>query len=319
MATYTKKPLKNPKKMLTANGKKRLDLKGYLAKKKASIDRMLDQLLPSENVFPSRLHQAMRYCLFAGGKKIRPILALGAVEAVGKSSDEFIQEVCALELIHTYTLIHDDLPSMDNGDYRRGSPTTHKIYGEAIAILAGDALLTEAFHILSLAAKENPNKTSQIVEIIQLIADASGSRGLIGGQTVDLESEGKAIESCILEYIHKQKTGRLITVSVLLGGILAGVSQDEIACLTRYGEAIGQAFQITDDILDSLGTVSELGKDIKSDSKKKKATYPLLLGMEEAKRQQKVLYQDAINALISFDKKAAPLRAIGRYIIERKV
>ncbi len=227
-----------------------------------------------------------------------------------------LKEACALELIHTYSLIHDDLPAMDNDAVRRGVPTTHTVFGEALAILAGDALLTEAFVILSgrFNAGANPQAT---IEIIKLIAEAAGSRGLIGGQVVDLEAEGKDIDEHLLEYIHTHKTGCLITASILLGATLAGGTAEQLSRLRDYGSAIGLAFQIADDILDVTASTQTLGKTAGSDQKRKKATYPARYGIEEARRKQQELYATALAALRTFDDKAEALRHIARYIIER--
>ena len=295
-----------------------MDLDAYLEEKKALIDGYLDQLLPARDAFPPLLHQAMRYCLCAGGKRIRPILAFAAAEAVGGNPDIMVQEACALELIHTFTLIHDDLPSMDNDDYRRGMPTTHKVFGEAMAILAGDALLTEAFKILACGFNRGAHKAEHMVEIIKIVAEASGSQGVVGGQVVDLDSEGKVIATSRLEYIHRHKTGTLITASLILGGILGGASSEEIEHLKAYGESIGHAFQITDDILDVQGSNAELGKNTGSDQKKRKATYPSIIGMEEAEKKQLELYRRALESLESFDGRADHLRKIALYIIQRQ-
>jgi geranylgeranyl diphosphate synthase type II len=293
-----------------------MDILPYLKAKKAAVDRMLEQVLPEESAFPPRLHQAMRYALLAGGKRLRPILALAAAEAVGGDDNAILREACALELIHTYSLIHDDLPAMDNDVFRRGLPTTHTVFGEAMAILAGDALLTEAFAILS-SGTTNRSSTQHIIEVIKLIAEAAGSRGLIGGQVVDLESEEKAIDKNQLDYIHTHKTGCLITASVILGAILAGSTAEQIACLRDYGAAIGLAFQITDDILDVTESTQTLGKTAGSDQKRNKATYPALHGLEEARKKQQALYAAALNSLQAVDEKGDPLRCIARYIIER--
>ena len=296
---------------------KPFEIQTYLKEKKNLIDKTLDSLLPGKEEFPSQLHQAMRYCLFAGGKRLRPILSIAAAEAVGGDSGSIIREACAIELIHTYTLIHDDLPAMDNDDYRRGCLSTHKVFGEAVAILAGDALMAEAFSLLAGGLTNGAHKPEKIVKIISVVADACGSKGVLGGQVVDLESEGKLIDKNLLNYIHTHKTGRLITASVALGAILGDGEEEKIQCLKEYSGAIGLAFQITDDILDILGSTETLGKQVGSDSKKGKATYPGILGMNEAKKMQKVLFQQAVDALKPFDEKAYPLREIARLIIER--
>jgi len=294
-----------------------MDLQKYLAEKKAAVDQALETVIAPESTYPASIHKAMRYCLFAGGKRLRPILALAAAEAVGGDGRTILREACALELIHTYSLVHDDLPAMDNDDYRRGVPTTHTVFGEALAILAGDALLTEAYKLLAGGGASGQHTAAQLLAIIELLADACGSRGLIGGQVVDLESEGKAIDASVLDYIHSHKTGKLIIASVELGARLAGGSPDQVECLRSYGAAIGLAFQIADDILDVTGSSAVLGKKTGSDQKQQKATYPALCGQEEARRRQRALCEDAVAALKAFDEKAAPLRAIARYIIER--
>ena len=293
-----------------------MDILQYLKAKKDAVDRMLERVLPEESAYPPRLHQAMRYALLAGGKRLRPILAIAAAEAVGGDGSAILREACALELIHTYSLIHDDLPSMDNDSVRRGLPTTHTVFGEAMAILAGDALLTEAFAVLSAGATSR-SSSLHIIEVIKLIAEAAGSRGLIGGQVVDLESEGKTIDDDQLDYIHAHKTGSLLTASVLLGALLAGSTSDHISHLRNYGAAIGLAFQITDDILDVTESTQTLGKTAGSDEKKNKATYPALHGLEAARQRQQSLCAAALHALQTFDEKAEPLRCIARYIIER--
>ncbi len=293
------------------------DVQLYLQEKKELVDKALDKLLPAEEEFPPQIHKAMRYCLFAGGKRLRPILALAAAEAVGGNPESIIRQACALELVHTYTLIHDDLPAMDNDDYRRGHLSTHMVFGEAVAILAGDALLTEAFRVLAGNSSNDNHRPEKIIEIIRMLADASSSKGIIGGQVVDLESEGKVIEKDLLDYMHTRKTGHLITASVSLGATLGGAEKITIQCLKQYGMATGLAFQITDDILDVRGSTENLGKQIGSDNKKGKATYPGILGMDEAIKKQAVLFQQAIDALQSFDEKANPLRGIAKLIVER--
>ena len=293
------------------------DIETYLKEKKKQVDRALDEALPESGTFPPRLHQAMRYCLFAGGKRLRPILALASAEAVGGSPEHIVNEACALELIHTYSLIHDDLPAMDNDDYRRGCPATHKKFGEGVAVLAGDALLTEAFRVLSGGLGQGRHTPEKMLAVIRLVADACGSNGIIGGQVVDLESERKAIDQDTLEYIHTHKTGRLIEASVMMGGVLAGGNTDQLRCLKVYSSAIGLVFQITDDILDVLGSTEALGKEVGSDTQRGKATYPGIMGMDEAQRMQKVLYRKAVNAIETFDNRSDPLREIARIIIER--
>jgi geranylgeranyl diphosphate synthase type II len=294
-----------------------MDLKEYLKERCQMVDQALDRFLPSGDELPASLHGSMRYSVFAGGKRVRPVLMLAACETVGGQLSWALPAACAMEMIHTYSLIHDDLPAMDDDDFRRGNPTNHKVYGEATAILAGDALLTEAF-ILLARAEEGAHPAARL-RVIHEIAHASGSRGMVGGQVVDMESEGKGeIDLATLSYIHTHKTGALIRASVRAGAILGGASAESLAALTRYGDAIGLAFQIADDILDVEGTTEELGKDAGSDQARGKATYPALVGLEASKARALELVQMALDALAPFDERAEPLRAIASYIVKRK-
>jgi len=294
-----------------------MDLKSYLNERCQLVDQALDRVLPEGNELPASLHGSMRYSVFAGGKRVRPVLMLAACETVGGQVAAALPAACAMEMIHTYSLIHDDLPAMDDDDFRRGNPTNHKVYGEATAILAGDALLTEAFILLS--RDEEGSDPAARLKVIHEIAGASGSRGMVGGQVVDMESEGKGeIDLATLSYIHTHKTGALIRASVRAGAILGGASAESLHALTRYGEAIGLAFQIADDILDVEGTTEELGKDAGSDQARGKATYPALVGLEASKARAQELVQMALDALASFDERAEPLRAIASYIVKRK-
>jgi geranylgeranyl diphosphate synthase, type II len=294
-----------------------MDLKDYLKQRCQLVDKALEGFLPDAGELPASLHGSMRYSVFAGGKRVRPVLMLAACETVGGDLERAIPAACAMEMIHTYSLIHDDLPAMDDDDFRRGNPTNHKVYGEATAILAGDALLTEAFILLS--REEQGGDPAARLRVIQEIAHASGSRGMVGGQVVDMESEGKGeIDLAILSYIHTHKTGALIRASVRAGAILGGATDEGIKALTRYGEAIGLAFQIADDILDVEGTTEELGKDAGSDQARGKATYPALVGLEVSKARAQELVQMALDSLAGFDERAEPLRAIASYIVKRK-
>jgi len=295
-----------------------LDLKKYLQEKEDIVNKALDTLLPKEDEFPQRLHKAMRYSVFAGGKRIRPILAIAAAEVFGKTAANVINIACAIELIHTYSLIHDDLPAIDNDDLRRGLPTNHKVFGEAIALLAGDALLTKAFQIMSQPSAVSGQQSALILKSIHEITKAAGSTGMVGGQVVDIESEGKEVAFPVLEYIHIHKTGELILASVRAGAILAGAENKELETITRYGEAIGLAFQIADDIIDVEGNKEDVGKNIGGDAKKGKVTYPSILGVDESRKRARELVDMAITALKDFDRKAEPLREIARYIVERK-
>lgn len=294
-----------------------MDLKEYLKSRCRLVDEALDRFLPDAGELPASLHGSMRYSVFAGGKRVRPVLMLAACETVGGELSRALHAACAMEMIHTYSLIHDDLPAMDDDDFRRGNPTNHKVYGEATAILAGDALLTEAFILLSRT--EGGGDPAATLRVIHEIAHGSGSRGMVGGQVVDMESEGKGeIDLATLSYIHTHKTGALIRASVRSGAILGGATAESLAALTRYGDAIGLAFQIADDILDVEGTTEELGKDAGSDQARGKATYPALVGLEASKARAQELVQMALDALAPFDEKAEPLRAIASYIVKRK-
>ena len=293
------------------------DIHAYLDRGRRLVDAALDRLLPPETAQPPGLHKAMRYSIFAGGKRLRPILAMAAAEAVGARPETVLDEACSLELIHTYTLIHDDLPAMDNDDFRRGMPTSHKAFGEAVAILAGDALQTHAFGLFARAHTSLRHSPERLLEVIGMLAGACGSQGVIGGQVVDIESEGRPVSREMLDYIHAHKTGKLIHAAVMLGAILGGATQARQADLSRYGEAIGLAFQITDDILDVVSTSEQLGKTAGKDAQEGKATYPSLLGMEEARRMQQHYFELSLAALALYDDTAEPLRQIARVIVER--
>lgn len=294
-----------------------MDLVEYLKRKKRLIDEALEKVIPHETDFPQSLHKAMRYALLHGGKRIRPILAIAAYEVVGGTGDGILPYACALELIHTYSLIHDDLPALDNDDYRRGKPTTHKAFGEATAILAGDALLTEAFRLMSTEGLGREVRPRVAIEAIGEISRAVGAAGMIAGQVVDLESEGKQVELPILEFIHTHKTGSLILVCVRTGGLLGGGTEMEMEALTRYGKAIGLAFQITDDILDVEGSRIAMGRPPGADVSRNKVTYPALLGLGESKRRYNELIAKGIEALELFGDRGEPLREIALYIGER--
>ena len=314
-----------------------MDIENYLKEKRELIDSYLTSYfsVPAE---PSLLHEAMRYSLFAGGKRIRPILALSAYEACGRDPKNSIPYASALELIHTYSLIHDDLPSMDNDDLRRGKSTSHKVFGEAIAILAGDALLTEAFLMLTnnsllpplnkggergvKGGKERLHdeiKSLSLLKAIREVALSSGVHGMVGGQAMDILSENSKPERDTLTFIHTHKTAALITASVRIGGILADSDVNTLKALTQYGERIGLAFQITDDILNVEGNTEELGKAAGSDAKMKKMTYPAFYGIEKSRQEAENLVAGAIDALALFPSVADPLRAIARYLIQRRV
>jgi len=283
------------------------------------VDEALDRYLPLADELPISLHKAMRYSVFAGGKRVRPILLLAACEAVGGDLNRAMPAACAMEMIHTYSLIHDDLPAMDDDDFRRGNPTNHKVFGEAIAILAGDALLTEAFVLMSNPEYSGAAEVSRLLPVINEIARCAGSHGMVGGQVVDMESEGKPdVDLATVQYIHTHKTGALIKASVKAGALLGGADETDLAAMTRFGEAVGLAFQIADDILDIEGTTEEIGKDAGSDEARGKATYPAIVGLAEAKQRAGELVGMALKALAGFDAKADPLREIAKYTVYRK-
>ncbi len=292
-----------------------MDLQVYLAEKTEIVNKRLSRLLPAVGDYPQSLHKAMHYSLFAGGKRLRPVLVLAAAEAVGGDVEAAINTACAFECIHTYSLIHDDLPAIDNDDLRRGRPTCHKEFGEAAAILAGDALLTVAFGLIAATKGAAP---SAVLGAVSELARAAGSTGMIGGQMIDIESEGQEVSFPVLEYIHIHKTGELMRASVRCGAMLGGAAEAELGSLTRYAEAIGLAFQIADDILDVEGSSEEMGKPTGGDQKKGKATYPALIGLDASRQRAAELVEMAIEALSGFDVRAEPLREIARYITARK-
>ncbi len=296
-----------------------MDIKAYLKEECARVDSALDSFLPAESNPPCALHKAMRYSVFAGGKRIRPILMLSACSAVGGDISQALPFACAMEMIHTYSLIHDDLPAMDNDDFRRGNPTNHKVFGEAAAILAGDALLTEAFRLMSSPGSAPAVDAIKKLKVINEIAGASGSSGMVGGQFVDMESEGRPdIDIPIVRYIHTHKTGALIRASVLSGAILGGAEADSLAAMERYGRAAGLAFQIADDILDIEGTTEEIGKDAGSDEARGKATYPAVIGLSAAREEARNMMNEAVDSLKTFGTEADPLREMALYIVMRK-
>lgn len=299
-----------------------MDIKTYLKERKTLIDSFLESYFASP-LTPKTLNDSMVYSLSAGGKRIRPVLCLAAYEACAKDGNvkaaDIVPYASALEFIHTYSLIHDDLPAMDNDDLRRSKPTNHKVFGEGMAILAGDGLLTEAFYMLSNNRQSAVSlQPAAILRVIREIAIASGIHGMVGGQAQDLLSEDAEPDEETLAFIHRHKTAALITASVRSGGLLAGCSDEQIFRLTSYGENIGLAFQVIDDILDVEGETEMLGKPKGSDEKKKKMTYPKLYGIEKSREKAKELIDGAIEALDVFDEKAEPLRAIARYLLERK-
>jgi geranylgeranyl diphosphate synthase type II len=293
------------------------DLATRMAERRASVDGALDRWLPPPTEPPSTIHEAMRYSVFAGGKRLRPLLALFGCEAVGGTADDAMPGAVALELIHTYSLVHDDLPAMDDDDFRRGRPTCHKVYGEAIAILAGDALLTHAFHVLAdqvAAGVPAPRRLRMVAEI----AVAAGSVGMVGGQTMDIQAEGKTLDPATLLTLHSKKTGALLRVSLRVGGLAGGADEAALGHLTRYGERLGLAFQIVDDILDIEGNSAEMGKTAGSDLRKHKATYPAVFGLEASRREATRLLDEARDAVRPFGKTGAMLVALAEFVGQRR-
>ncbi len=293
----------------------RFDLASYLKDKKQLVEAALDASLPITR--PAKIYEAMRYSLLAGGKRLRPILCLNTCELMGGTIEMALPTACALEMIHTMSLIHDDLPAMDNDDYRRGKLTNHKVYGEDIAILAGDALLSYAFEYL--ATQTHNVALPNLVDVIARLGRTVGAAGLVGGQVLDIESEGKSdVNVDTLKFIHIHKTGALLETSVVSGAVLAGANSEDVERLSRYAQNIGLAFQIIDDILDVTSTQEELGKTAGKDERAQKATYPSLWGIEESQKQAQTLIDEAITQLTPYGEAAQPLAAIAQFIVARK-
>lgn len=290
------------------------DLPNYLRDRQALVEAALEASIPV--IYPEKIYEAMRYSLMAGGKRLRPILCLATCELVGGTLDMAMPTACALEMIHTMSLIHDDLPSMDNDDYRRGKLTNHKVYGEDVAILAGDGLLAYAFEVIADRTRQVP--PDRILKVVTRVGRAVSAAGLVGGQVVDLEAEGRSDVSIeTLNFIHRHKTAALLEASVVSGAILAGATDLEVQRLSQYAQDIGLAFQIIDDVLDITATQEELGKTAGKDLQAQKATYPSIWGIEESKRQAKVLVEAAKAGLEPFGEAARPLMAIADYITAR--
>jgi geranylgeranyl diphosphate synthase, type II len=292
-----------------------VNLKRYLVARQREVDRALDRFLPKAPVAPATIHKAMRYSLFAGGKRLRPILCLAAAEACDGKIGAALPHACAVECIHTYSLIHDDLPSMDNDDLRRGRPTCHKVFGDGIAILAGDALLTIAFEI---ATHAKPVSRYDLRDIFREITEAAGSRKLIAGQVADLEAEGRRLTRAEVRSIHENKTAALLTTSVRLGAMSANATAKELAAVTAFGRALGLAFQVIDDILDVTQTSEKLGKSAGKDLAAQKATYPAVIGLDKSRAEARRLTTQAHRALDSLGKKAGVLRALADYLLARE-
>ena len=316
MASITWNPLRLMVRVM--KDERRPDIKSYLMEKKALVDKSLYDYFPESAGIEADILKAMKYSLFAGGKRLRPILCMAGAAAVGGVESDVVPIACALEFIHTYSLIHDDLPAMDNDDLRRGKPSSHKVFGEAVAILAGDGLLTEAFSIMTASGITERIPPESLIRVINLIADAAGFRGMVGGQVIDIQTEGKPVDISVVEVMHARKTGALITASVLSGAIIGGGDKSRIEAIAEYGNKIGLLFQISDDILDIEGDSRIMGKKAGADKEKKKNTYPALLGLKKSGQIRTKLLDEAVESLQDFDEKAWPLRRIARYIIERK-
>ena len=291
-----------------------MSLKRYLASRSALVDKALDRHLPKATVKPATIHKAMRYSLFAGGKRLRPILCLAAAEACGGSIASAMPLACAVECVHTYSLIHDDLPCMDDDDFRRGRPTCHKVFGEGIAVLAGDALLTQAFEILSLA---DTWPRYRMDALLKELAVCAGSRWLIAGQVADIEGEGEKTDARQLRFIHECKTAALLATSIRFGAMSANADEKKLRALTAFGKSLGLAFQIIDDILDVTQTSAKLGKSAGKDVAANKSTYPAVLGLDKSRKEARRLTNLAHTSLKMFGKKAAQLGALADYLLER--
>ena len=293
-----------------------MNLKAYLRSRRKEIDRALDYYLPKTNVKPATLHKAMRYSLFAGGKRLRPILCLAAAEACRGRVTNALPLACALECIHTYSLVHDDLPSMDNDDYRRGRPTCHRVFGDGIAVLAGDALLTIAFEIVS---KAKPAPRYDMSTLLREIAVAAGSQKLIAGQVADLEAEGRKVKRDQLRFIHENKTAAILKSSIRLGAMSANADAKKLRAVTQFGHGLGLAFQVIDDILDVTQSSEILGKSAGKDIAAKKATYPAVIGLGKSRAEARRLTRQAHDALSVFrDDEAELLHCLANYLLERE-
>lgn len=289
-------------------------LKAYCKEKAALIDQTLAELMPAGAAIAPVVIEAMRYSLFAGGKRLRPVLLMAAADAVGGRGDRYLNVACGIEMIHTYSLIHDDLPAMDNDDYRRGKPTNHKVYGEGLAILAGDALLTAAFEIM-LRQENAPPET--VIRVVHEIGFAAGPHGMVGGQAIDLASEGKTINIDTIALMHQAKTGALFKAAIRAGAMLANATAGQVAALTKYAEHFGLAFQITDDILDVVGSQDKIGKPVGSDVRNQKATYVSIYSLETARQMAEQAVGQAMEALREFGEEARVLREMVTYLITR--
>ncbi len=291
------------------------DLRGYLAERREVVEAALDRFLPAADAPPSRLHEAMRYSVFSGGKRLRPILALTSFELVGGAGEGVLSGACATELVHTYSLIHDDLPAMDDDDTRRGRPSCHMAFDEATAILAGDALLTLAFETV---ARDDSLPAERRLAVLSELAAANGSDGMVGGQVADLSGEGETQTLQAVEYIHTHKTAKPLRAAVTIGALAAGAGEGELAALASYGDCIGLAFQIADDLLDVHGTEEEMGKAVGKDGARGKLTYPEAVGVERAGARAAELVEEALASLDTFGDDGWALASIARFIVSRR-
>jgi geranylgeranyl diphosphate synthase, type II len=294
------------------------DLDAYLEARRRAVDEALDRYLPPSTAPPPVIHEAMRYSVFAGGKRLRPILVIAGAEAAGGQMADVLPTACCFELIHTYSLVHDDLPAMDDDDYRRGRLTNHKVFGEAIAVLAGDALLTHALGLVAVNFGLGKAAADVFPRVLAEITGAAGTDGMVGGQVVDVQSEGKTVPAETLEYIHTRKTAALIRGALRSGALLAGAPEAALTALTTYGERIGLAFQIVDDILDVEGSLETLGKTAGKDQRQQKMTYPSLHGLPASKARAAALTREAHAALAPLGPAAEPLRALAGFILNRR-
>jgi len=292
-----------------------MHVQSFLTSRTKIVDRALGRYLPSESEKPATIHKAMRYSIFAGGKRLRPVLTLAAAEACGGKIPAALPAACAVECIHTYSLIHDDLPCMDNDDLRRGRPTNHKVFGDGIAVLTGDALLTVAFEIL---ARAKPTRRYPIATQIHDLAIASGSRWLVGGQVADLEGEGRRLRGDDLKYIHRCKTAALLTASIRLGAMSANATPAQLRALTTFGQSVGLAFQVIDDILDVTQSTEKLGKSAGKDVASQKATYPAIFGLDKSRSEARRLTRTAHSALKVLGKSGDTLRALADHLLARE-
>lgn len=294
-----------------------VDLKTYLHERQRIVEQAMEACLPPEDAYPPMIHASMHYSVFAGGKRLRPILVLMAAEMFEKSVSDVLFAAAALEMIHTYSLIHDDLPAMDNDDLRRGKPTNHKVYGDALAILAGDALLTLAFEVMADPTHTRVCSPAAILAAIYELSHAAGVCGMVGGQVMDMQAEKRPVQPEELDYIHRHKTAKLITAAVRIGAMLSNATPEELAAVSMYGEKVGLAFQIVDDLLDIESSTEALGKPVHSDESRQKATYPALYGIEQSKNRARQLIEEAKQSLARFGDRARYFVLLADYIYAR--